>query len=113
MRLTILGNLAGAPLTFVYFNFLGPSARGGRPSGGAAVWVFFVVSFFMLAVAGRMLGAHWTRPVVQVEGAIPEGAQGEELRRRALLVPGFFAGLSFMAWLLASLIWGVLWPMWV
>ncbi len=30
--MTILGNLAGALLTFVYFNFLDPSAHEGVPA---------------------------------------------------------------------------------
>ena len=32
------------------------------------------------------------------------------MRRRALLLPAFFALLSFAGWITASLIWGVLWP---
>ena len=31
-------------------------------------------------------------------------------RRRALLIPGFFALLSFVSWIAAALIWSVLWP---
>ncbi len=110
-RLMILGNLAGALMAFVYFNFLDPSAHQGAPAVGFAVAAFFVVSFALLAVTGRALGMRWTRPVTEVPGALPEGPRGDELRRRALLVPQFFALLSYAGWAVASLLWGVLWPL--
>jgi class 3 adenylate cyclase len=37
-------------------------------------------------------------------------AEAELVRRRALLFPYFLAGLSFVGWLAAGLIWGVVWP---
>jgi adenylate cyclase len=110
-RVTIVGNLSGALLAFAYFNFLDPSAHEGAPSLGWGVGAFFIVSFAILSVIGRTLGVRWARPVVSSGGPLPEGAEGRELRRRALLVPGFFALLSFVGWIAASLIWGVLWPL--
>lgn len=112
-RLTILGNLTGALLSFVYFNFLDPSAGEGAPSVGAGVLAFFVISFAFLAVILRSLGVRWSRPVVEAAGALPQGPEGDELRRRALLIPGSFALLSFVGWLAAALIWSVLWPLMV
>lgn len=110
-RLTIVGNLAGALLAFAYFSFLDTSAHEGAPAVGPAVGAFFVVSFSLLAGIGRTLGVRWSRPVIEVSGALPEGPAGDELRRRALLIPQFFALLSFVGWIIASLIWGVLWPL--
>ncbi len=110
-RLNIAGNLSGALLAFAYFNFLDPSAHEGAPRFGPAVAVFFVVSFGALAVTGRLLGARWGRPVIEITGPIPAGALSDELRRRALLVPHFFALLSFTGWAIASLLWGVGWPL--
>ena len=110
-RLMILGNLAGALLAFVYFNFLVPSAHEGASSFGVAVWAFFVVSFGLLAIVVRTLGVRWSRPVIGTPGALPEGSGGAELRRRALLIPAFFALLSFIAWVVAALLWAVLWPL--
>jgi len=110
-RTTILGNLTGALLTFAYFSYFVPSAHEGTPSFGLAVAAFFVVSFAGLALVGHSLGVRWTRPVIEVIGAIPDGPRGEVLRSRALLVPQFFALISFMGWAMASLIWGVGWPM--
>ena len=110
-RTTILGNLTGALLTFVYFNFLDPSAHEGAPSFGFAVAAFFVVSFAALSVMGRWLAVRWSRPVIQIPGAIPDGPRADVLRSRALLIPQFFALISFCGWLTASLIWGIGWPM--
>lgn len=110
-RMTIAGNLAGALLSFAYFNFLDPSAHEGTPALGTAVWAFFVVSFALLAIIGRTLGVRWSRPIIEIGGALPAGPGGDELRRRALLIPGYFALLSFAGWLAAALIWSVLWPL--
>ena len=68
-RLTILGNLAGALLSFVYFNFLDPSAHEGAPRFGfGGRRAFFVVSFALLAWIGRTLGVRWSRPVIEIRG---------------------------------------------
>lgn len=83
-RMTLLGNLSGALMTFVYFNFLDPSAQEGAPRVGTETWAFFAVSFALLVLVGRRLGKAWLRPVVGVEGALPAGGpEGGELRRRA------------------------------
>lgn len=110
IRLTVLGNFAGTLLTFVYFNFLDTAAHEGSPAMHAGVWVFFVASFGLLFGIIRIVGRRWVRPVVGLAHAPPPGAEGEELRRRALLLPAFFALLSFAGWVTAALIWGVLWP---
>ena len=110
-RLSLLGNLAGALMAFLYFNFLDPTMNESTPRMGPEAWTFFVVSFACLAIAGRTLGVKWSRGVIAVPGALPPGPEGEELRRRAVLVPQFFALLSFVGWLLSSLIWGVLFPL--
>jgi adenylate cyclase len=110
-RQTVLGNFAGALLTFVYFYVLDPSAHEGAPAAGRSAWIFFAVSFGLLFLVARTVGARWTRPVMELEGAPPPGPAGDGLRRRALLVPGIFASISLACWIAASLIWGVLWPL--
>ena len=110
-RQTVFGNFAGALLTFVYFYVLDPSAHEGAPAAGRSAWIFFAVSFGLLFLVARTVGARWMRPVMELEGAPPPGPAGDGLRRRALLVPGIFASISLACWIAASLIWGVLWPL--
>jgi len=111
MRLTVLGNLAGAVLSFVYFRFLDPSAHEGVRPVRAAEMLFFVVGFGLLSCIGYLIGSRWTEVVRLTQAAPPAGAEGDEIRRRALLMPVFFALLSYSGWIAASLIWGVLWPL--
>lgn len=109
--MTILGNLAGALLTFVYFSFLDPFAFHGAPGVERGQWVFFAVSFAFLVSVGRLYSSRWSRPVIALEGALPAGAEGEILRSRALFLPAFFALVSLAGWILASLIWAFLLPL--
>ena len=109
-RITLLGNLAGAVLTFVYFRFLDPSAHAGARPVGQGELLYFVVAFSLLAAAGHALASRWTGPVSGAAVAPPSGPEGDELRRRALLLPAFLALLSFAGWMLAALLWGILWP---
>lgn len=110
MWMTVLGNLTGALLTFVYFNFLDPFVdRGGATLNG--LWIFFAVSFFLLVSVGRIISSRWSRPVIALERAPPAGHEGDELRRRALFLPAFFALVSLSGWIVASFIWGVFLPM--
>lgn len=106
----VLGNLAGAVLTFLYFQLLDPAARHGAGRVGRDGLVFFVIASTLIVALGYACSG-WTRRVLRFGGTPPAGSEGDELRRRALLVPGFFALLSFAAWALASLVFSVLWPL--
>lgn len=111
MWVTVLGNLSGALLTFVYFNFLDPTAYESTAPVGPRVWAFFAVSFGVLVLIGRIVSRRWSRPVVALEGALPQGPEGEVLRRRALMLPTLFALTSLVGWVAASLIWGLVFPL--
>ena len=110
-RITILGNLAGALFTFIYFRFLDPSAHEGARPVGLGELLYFVVAFSLLVGVGHTAGTRWVRPLTDLPGAPPPGPQGDEVRRRALLVPAFFAALSFTGWVLAAFIWGLFAPL--
>lgn len=107
----ILGNLAGAVLTFLYFRLLDPSAYEDAGRLGPSELLFFVFGFALIVAVGHLSSGRWARPVLRFSGTPPSGSDGDELRRRALFIPGFFALLSFASWMLASLVWGVLWPL--
>jgi len=108
--ITLIGNLGGALLTFVYFRFVDPSALGGAAPLGVVEVAYFVVCFALLSLLARAVAARWLRPVFGAQGPLPKGPAGAVQRRRALLVPAFLALLSFAGWVAAALIWGVVWP---
>ena len=55
IRITLLGNLTGAVLTFVYFRFLDVSAHEGARHVGQAELLFFVAGFAVLVSVARAL----------------------------------------------------------
>ena len=107
----VLGNLAGAVLTFLYFQLLDPAAHEGVGRVERDDLLFFVFASAAIVAVGFASSGGWARAVLRFSGTPPAGTDGDELRRRALLVPGFFALLSFAAWMLASLVFGVLRPL--
>jgi adenylate cyclase len=107
----LLGNLGGALLTFGYFRFLDPAALAGAGPLGYYEALYFVLAFSLLSLIGRIVAARWAGPVIRLRGALPKGPSGAELRRRAVLLPAFFAALTFSGWLTSALVWGVGWPL--
>ena len=108
----IAGNLLGAILTFFYFRVVDPdvAAAAGRVSVrdiGLSAMIFVT-----LVSVGYPLGRRWLSPFEALHGSgsdIP-AAMSPLLRRRALQLPYVFACLSLSGWILAGVIWGVLWP---
>ncbi|HQZ04378.1 MAG: adenylate/guanylate cyclase domain-containing protein [Rhodoferax sp.] len=106
-----LGNLGGALLTFVYFRYLDTSAHEGRaPLGGAEIG-YFLASFSLLLLAGRMAARRWSRSLAKVTVALADTPANASLRRRAVMVPAFLAVLSLTGWVIAALLWGVVGPL--
>src|SRR5262249_44456622 len=70
--------------------------------------VYFVVAFALLVTIGYRINVRWAAPLAE---ATKRGALSELGRRRALQVPFMFAGVSAIGWTLATIIWGVVWPL--
>jgi adenylate cyclase len=102
-------NFAGAILTFVYFHWVdyGALKRSRMPTPGELV--YFVIGFSALVAVGYRISARWSAPLHG--GFDGQGAVGALARRRALQLPFVYAGVSAVGWLLASVIWGVVWPL--
>src|SRR5713101_5558871 len=83
----VVGNLVGALLTFLYFRVIDLPPVG--PSRDLGPWEigYFVVGFSALVAEARLV------------------------KQRALMLPPMLAMVSFVAWIAAGFIWGVLWPM--
>jgi len=109
--ISLLANLLGAFLTYVYFRFVDYSAAEllGRVTWGEVV--FFVIGFGLLAGVGTWWGRRWRRPLEIGGDAFLAEVSLADVRRRAILLPYVLAGLNFFAWILAGLIWGGVWPL--
>jgi len=101
-------NLGGAILVFVYFHWVDYTAleHARMPTPGELV--YFVVAFTALVAVGYWINVRWSAPLRESAGSGPASELG---RRRALQVPFAFAGVSAVGWILASVIWGVVWPL--
>jgi len=106
IRRVLAGNVLGAMITGVYFNRIRPApAEIGGPA-----WLrplpFFTLGFVVVAAIVYMIGRPWFRPL-----AAPGDPPSALARRRALLVPYVLAGLTLGGWVLAGLLWGIVWPL--
>ena len=98
-----LSNLVGAVLAFVYFRFIDPIA-----SGPEFTWreiVFGVVVFTVLTVAGARLSSRWAAPMFGAD------RRARDAQRRALLFPWVTAGVTFLNWMIAGVLFGVVGPL--
>ena len=102
-------NLAGAVLVFIYYRWVDYHALHYSRMPGAGELVYFVVAFAALAYVGYRLNLRWSAPVR--ESLAAEGVLSELARRRALQVPMSSARISAIGWMLATIIWGVVWPL--
>lgn len=102
----LLGNLVGALLTWFYFRFVDFTAPQFQVQISGAEIVFFVVFFGALISSGIAWGSRWARPLEDPTSGVDPGT----IRRRAIMVPYMFAALAFGGWIMAGLIWGVLYP---
>jgi adenylate cyclase len=74
--------------------------------------VYSVLAFVLLVGTGYWLGRRWTRPLAEFRGTGDGGAPpSPAVRRRAFLVPFAIGGLTFLGWVLAGVIWGIVWPL--
>ena len=99
------GNLFGAVVTFTYFTFFEPMDHPGSVTTGAHI-AFFVVGYSALAALAIVLSRRWGVPSTDEYPDLTDPA----LRRRALALPFTMAGITALGWVLAGLLWGVLWP---
>src|SRR5216684_2242207 len=106
-----VGNLLGALVSFFYFRFV-DSTAAELPDVGLLEIVYSIVAFGVLVFIGYRVGRRWADPLISWRG--PEGLPDATIamtRRRALLLPYALAGISVVGWLLAGVLWGVVWPL--
>ena len=98
-----VANAIGAIIAFVYLRFIDPVTSGPPITVGDVV--FFLLAFTALTVVGTTIITRWSAPIFT--GRADEATR----RRRALLFPWAVAVMSLTNWVIAGLVWGVLWPL--
>jgi adenylate cyclase len=106
MWVSLPANALGAILAFAYFRFIDPAAMALARWPRPGELLFFIFGTVALIFAGHRFGNRWTAPLMG--GPPPPGPAGDEVRRRAVLVPWIVAGITLLGWVLAGLIFGVL-----
>jgi adenylate cyclase len=110
LRILAVGNLLGAVTSFFYFRFVDSSASE-LPGVGLLEIGYSIVAFAVLVFVGYRISRRWAAPLTSWSG--PDGvpdATVAMVRRRALLFPYALAGISVVGWLLAGVLWGVVFP---
>ena len=113
---TILGNLIGALLTFVYFLYINVDLNVPQEAASSLnAVVFFVIGTAFIFAVIVTINSRWSRPLFQTmqdeistEG--PNGAYPEKLKRKALQLVPMNAATSLFAWMMAGFIFGMLRP---
>src|SRR4029453_14616742 len=108
---SLAGNFPGFVVAFFYFRVIDPAATTLPPVSPIHV-VHSLIVFAALVGLGNVLSRPWTRPLDRVADlpTLPP-AEAALVRRRALLLPYFLAGLNFSGWVLAGLVWGLVFPL--
>ena len=96
-------NLFGAVMAFAYFRYLDPVTSA--PEVTWAEIVFAAGVFIALTVTGARIATRWAAPMFTRD---PGSA---DVRRRALLFPWVTASSTVVSWVVAGVIFGVVWPL--
>ena len=113
---TILGNLVGALLTFIYFQYINVSVNVPREASSSInTIVFFIIGTAFIFVVIATIDLRWSRPLFEAmrNGTATEGSNGtnpEKLKRKALQLVPMFAATNLFAWVMAGFIFGMLMP---
>jgi hypothetical protein len=104
--LSVLANLGGAVLTFLYFRHVDPTAvsAGVATTTTGIAYAYFVLAFGLLYAVGRRVLRRWLAPLTQAGPVLPPGPSGDTARRRALVLPAFVALMSGGLWVAAAFI---------
>jgi len=113
---SIAGNLIGALLTFLYFSYINVDMKMSQDGGPMLNYViFFIIGTAFIFSVIVTIDRRWSRPLFNdLQGEIKKdgsnGLSSEELRRRALKLVPMLAGTTFLGWIMAGFIFGMLMP---
>src|SRR6266436_5450933 len=107
-----IGNLLGAIVAFLYFRVVDNTATDSASRVGLHEIVYSIIVFAALVAIGQWYGSRWMAPVTRAGAGEPLSPSEAALaRRRALIFPFFLAGLTFLGWVMAGLIYGLVMPL--
>jgi adenylate cyclase len=110
-RISAVGNLIGAVLAFCYFRFI-DYAAADLPRVALVDIAYSVLAFGLILLVGFWWGNRWTRPLGEWSSQQVMPAPTVDLvRRRALLLPYAIAMLTFVGWIMAGVLWGIVFPL--
>jgi adenylate cyclase len=108
--ISLAGNFAGFVVAFLYFRVIDQTATTLPPLAPIHV-LHAILVFAALVGLGIVVSRPWARPLDRLRDlpTLPP-AEADLVRRRALQLPYFIAGLNFTGWVLAGIVWGVVFP---
>jgi adenylate cyclase len=107
-----IGNLLGAIVAFLYFRVVDNTATDSASRVGLHEIVVSIIVFAALVAIGQWYGSRWMAPLARAGAGEPLSPSEAALaRRRALIFPFFVAGLTFLGWVMAGLIYGLVMPL--
>ena len=107
-------NVVGATLTFVYLSVIDPQPAGAeavQPLNNVSIMVFVVIMIGLFTL-GRLLGQRISRPLNEWQRRVIAGTPAAEIppdvRRNILNFPLISTGLTFFIWVVAGVVFALL-----
>ncbi len=112
---SIVGNLIGALLTFLYFAYINVGADKAQEGPSLHHLIFFIIGTGFIFLVIVTMNVRWSRPLFSaIDGDISvdglDRASAERLKRKALHFAPMMAGSSLLGWIMAGFIFGMLMP---
>ena len=113
--LIIVGNTIGAILTYLYFSKISQIHQAQQNLPNYYADLFFGIGTGLLVLSFVWIMRRLFLPLYQIandEVSIDsmDSATAQTIKRKAIQLPSFIAGVSFLAWILAGFIFGFLQP---
>ena len=113
---TIAGNLIGASLTFLYFSYINVDLKMSQGVDSMFNYViFFIIGTAFIFAVIVTIDHRWSRPLFDnLQGEKSRGTSDNEypegLRRKALQLVPMLTGSTFIGWIMAGFIFGMIMP---
>jgi adenylate cyclase len=113
---SVAGNLIGALLTFLYFAYIDVDLKMSQDSDPMLNYlIFFIIGTSFIFFVIVSINQWWSRPLYhdppgELSKNGSNGLYSERLKRKALGLVPMLAGTTFLGWIMAGFIFGMLMP---